>query len=72
MRCWENIHRTWQADAHLQTLYFREETRWPGYYYRADFKEMDEDNWKCFVNCVYDNEKDAWEMKKVPIKNFVK
>ncbi len=72
MRCWENIHRTWQADAHLQTLYFREETRWPGYYYRADFKEMDEDNWKVFVNCVYDNEKDKWEMKKVPILNFVK
>jgi len=70
MRCWENIHRTWQADAHLQTLYFREETRWPGYYYRADFKEMDEANWKCFVNCTLKDGK--WEMKKVPILSIVK
>jgi len=72
MRAWENIHRTWQADAHIQTLYFRKETRWPGYYYRADFTEMDEENWKCFVNCVYDAGSDKWELKKVPILSIVK
>ncbi|MDY0004568.1 MAG: adenylyl-sulfate reductase subunit alpha [Polyangia bacterium] len=71
MRCWENIHRTWQADAHLQALHFREETRWPGYYYRADFKGMNEEEWKCFVNCTYDAAKNRWEMKKVPILSIV-
>ena len=36
MRCWENVHRMWQAEAHVRTMLFREETRWPGYYFRAD------------------------------------
>jgi adenylylsulfate reductase, subunit A len=30
MRCWENTHRMWQAEAHVRTILFREETRWPG------------------------------------------
>jgi adenylylsulfate reductase subunit A len=65
-RCWENIHRMWQADAHLQTLLFRDETRWPGYYFRTDTPKMDQENWLAFANCTY---KDGqWEMKKVPVK----
>jgi adenylylsulfate reductase subunit A len=72
MRAWENIHRMWQAEAHIRTVSFREETRWPGYYYRADFKEMDEKNWKCFVNCIYDPEKKEWEMVKREILSIVK
>ena len=35
-RCWENMHRMAQAEAHVRTMLFREETRWPGYYFRAD------------------------------------
>jgi len=64
-RCWENFQRVWQAEAHVRTILFREETRWPGYYFRADKPKMDEANWKCFVNCTYKN--GQWEMKKVPI-----
>ncbi|MCK4746794.1 MAG: adenylyl-sulfate reductase subunit alpha, partial [Bacteroidales bacterium] len=30
MRCWENVHRLWQAESHMRTVLFREETRWPG------------------------------------------
>jgi len=68
-RCWENQHRMWQADAHLQTLLFREETRWPGYYFRSDTPKMDEENWLAFANCTY---KDGqWEMKKVPVKKLI-
>ena len=37
MRCWENVHRMWQAESHIRTILFREETRWPGYYMRTDF-----------------------------------
>jgi adenylylsulfate reductase subunit A len=51
-RCWENVHRMWQAEAHVRTMLFREETRWPGYYFRADTPKMDEANWKVFVNCT--------------------
>lgn len=64
MRCWENVHRMWQAEAHVRSVLFREETRWPGYYFRADFPKMDEDNWHCFVNCKWDPNTGEWEMMK--------
>jgi len=70
-RCWENIHRMWQADAHLRTLLFREETRWPGYYFRTDKPKMDQENWLAFANCTYDAKSDSWEMKKVPVKKLI-
>jgi adenylylsulfate reductase subunit A len=52
MRCWENVHRTWQGEAHMRTILAREETRWPGYYFRSDTPEMKED-WRLFVNCTF-------------------
>ena len=64
MRCWENVHRMWQAEAHARSVLFREETRWPGYYFRADKPKMDEENWKCFVNCKVDPKTGEWEMMK--------
>jgi len=67
MRCWENIQRMWQAEAHVRTILFREETRWPGYYMRPDFPKMNEKDWKCFANCKYDMKADKWEMIKRPI-----
>lgn len=67
MRCWENIHRMWQAEAHIRTVMFREETRWPGYYFRADFPKMDEENWLCFVNCKWDPNTGEWDVFKKPI-----
>ena len=71
MRCWENVQRMWQAEVHVHTMLFREETRWPGYYLRTDFPAIDEDNWKCFVNCTYDASNDSWEMIKRPILSLV-
>jgi adenylylsulfate reductase subunit A len=67
MRSWENVHRMWQAEAHVRTLMFREETRWPGYYYRADTPSMDDENWKCFANCRWVPSTGEWEMIKRPI-----
>ncbi len=67
MRCWENIHRMWQAEAHVRTVLFREETRWPGYYYRADKPKMDEEKWHVFANCRYDPATGDWQMKTRPI-----
>jgi len=67
MRCWENVHRMWQAESHVRTVLFREETRWPGYYYRADLPSMDEENWKCFANCRWTPSTGEWEMIKRPI-----
>jgi adenylylsulfate reductase subunit A len=67
MRCWENYHRMYQAEAHVRTVLFREETRWPGYYFRSDKPKMDP-NWLCFVNCTMDPKTEEWKMKKVPVK----
>jgi adenylylsulfate reductase subunit A len=67
MRCWENYHRMFQAEAHVRTVLFREETRWPGYYFRSDFPKIDENGWRCFVNCRYDATAGTWELSKKPI-----
>jgi len=69
-RCWENIHRMWQAEAHIRTILFREETRWPGYYFRSDTPKMDNDNWLCFVNCTYDPASGEWNLSKKDIWNI--
>jgi len=70
MRCWENIHRMWQAESHIRTMLFREETRWPGYYFRSDFPEMKAD-WKCFANCRWDPDEDTWELLKKEVIDMV-
>jgi adenylylsulfate reductase subunit A len=67
MRCWENVHRMWQAEAHVRTMLFREETRWPGYYVRADVPTINEENWLVFANCRCDPKTGAWEMIKRPV-----
>jgi adenylylsulfate reductase subunit A len=67
LRCWENVQRMWQAEAHARTILFREETRWPGYYRRADFPKMDEDNWHVFANCKWNPGSGDWEMIKRPM-----
>ncbi len=56
LRAWENYHRLLTAEAHMKHIQFREETRYPGFYYRMDKNFVDEENWKCFVNSVYDKE----------------
>ncbi|MFC2119531.1 adenylyl-sulfate reductase subunit alpha [Bacteroidota bacterium] len=70
MRSWENIHRMWQAESHVRTLLFREETRWPGYYFRSDKPTMDNENWDAFANCKYDPKSGNWEMIKRPVQRI--
>lgn len=67
MRCWENIQRLWIAESHLRHIRFRQESRWPGYYLRSDYPEMDETNWKVFVNSRWDPRTGEWEMTKKPV-----
>ncbi|MCR4378761.1 MAG: adenylyl-sulfate reductase subunit alpha [Rhodospirillales bacterium] len=66
MRAWENYHRMWAAEAHLRHILFREETRYPGFFYRTDFPDLNEAEWKCFVNSRHDPVTGEWAMKKVP------
>jgi adenylylsulfate reductase subunit A len=64
MRAWENYHRIWSLEAHAKHILFREESRYPGYYYRGDFLAIDDNNWKCFVNSKYDPKTGEWNCFK--------
>ncbi|WP_028844960.1 adenylyl-sulfate reductase subunit alpha [Thermodesulfovibrio thiophilus] len=66
LRCWENVHRTLSLEAHARHILFREESRYPGYYYRGDYDFVDDNNWRAFVNSVYDPASDTFTLKKVP------
>lgn len=71
MRAWENTHRMYQAEAHVRSILFREETRWPGYYFRSDIPTMDNENWKVFVNCRLNPGTGEWSMRKVPVISII-
>jgi adenylylsulfate reductase subunit A len=71
LRAWENYHRIITAEAHMKHIQFREESRYPGFYYRKDFDLIDEENWKCFVNSTYDRKSKKWSLKKVPHVDLV-
>jgi adenylylsulfate reductase subunit A len=72
MRAWENYHRMWTSEAHVRHLMFREETRYPGYYYRADFKEvLDQENWLVFTISKWDPATREWSIRKEPVQNWL-
>ncbi len=60
LRAWENYHRILTAEAHMKHIQFREESRYPGFYYRTDKNFVDEQNWHVFVNSVYDKNTKKW------------
>ena len=64
LRAWENYHRIITAEAHMKHIQFREESRYPGFYYRTDFNLVDEKNWHCFVNSIYDKNTKKWNCFK--------
>jgi len=64
LRAWENYHRIWSVEAHAKHILFREESRYPGYYYRGDHLAIDDANWKCFVNSKYDPKTGEWPVFK--------
>jgi len=71
LRAWENYHRVLTAEAHMKHIQFREESRYPGFYYRMDFNFVDEKNWKCFVNSTYDRKTKKWNVFKKPHVDLV-
>ncbi len=64
MRCWEIYHRIYTVEAHVRHIRFRKETRYPGFYYQADYPGQDDANWFCFVNSSYDKNTKEWTLKK--------
>jgi adenylylsulfate reductase subunit A len=71
MRCWELQHRAWTAEAHVRHMLARKETRWPGYYYRTDYPQLDDANWRVFVNSRYDPATGEWKTSQKPYVQLV-
>jgi adenylylsulfate reductase subunit A len=72
MRAWENYHRIWSLEAHAKHILFREESRYPGYYYRGDHLAIDDQNWKCFVNSKFDPKTGEWNCFKKDYVQLIK
>ena len=72
LRCWELAHRVWVGEAHMRHLLHRQETRWPGYYYRSDFPDLDDTNWRVFVNSKFDAGSNEWDVFTKPYVSILK
>jgi len=70
-RAWELQHRVLASESVTQHTMFRKETRWPGYYYRADHPKLDDTDWHCFTLSRYDRESGEWSMEKAPVHHFI-
>jgi len=70
-RAWELKHRLLTAQSVAQHTLFREETRWPGYYYRGDHMKLDDENWHCLTLSHRDPESGEWTMEKAPVYHLV-
>jgi len=70
MRAWEQYHRILSGEAHLRHILFREESRYPGYYYRADFLGIDDSKWRVFTISQYDKNTNDWKFETEPYKKL--
>ncbi len=64
MRAWEIIHRIWTVESHLRHIQYRKETRYPGFYYQADYPNQDDENWFAFTNSKFDPKAGTWDVFK--------
>ncbi|HSE00361.1 MAG TPA: adenylyl-sulfate reductase subunit alpha [Burkholderiales bacterium] len=70
-RVWELHHRLLSAESVTHHTLFREETRWPGYYYRGDHPKLDDQNWHCFTLSRYDRNTGKFAMEKAPVHHII-
>jgi len=71
LRAWEIIHRLYTVQAHTRHIQFREESRYPGFYYRGDFMGQNDEEWFCFTNSSYDKKTNEWTLKKEPYVKII-
>jgi adenylylsulfate reductase subunit A len=70
-RTWELHHRLLSSLSVTHHTLFREETRWPGYYYRGDHMKLDDANWHCFTLSHYDRRTGKFAMEKAPVYHII-
>jgi adenylylsulfate reductase subunit A len=70
-RAWELYHRILTGEAVARHTLFRQETRWPGYYYRSDYPKLDDDLWHVFTGSQYNAKTGEWQMSKLPVHHII-
>ncbi len=70
-RACELNHRVWTAESVTRHTLFRQETRWPGYYYRADYPKLDDTEWHVFTASQYDPKTGEWQLSKLPVHHII-
>jgi adenylylsulfate reductase subunit A len=70
-RAWELNHRVLTAEAVARHTLLRQETRWPGYYYRADHPKLDDAEWHVFTASEYDARTGEWRLSKLPVHHII-
>jgi len=71
LRAWELKHRFLASESVFQHTLFREETRWPGYYYRGDKMKVDDENWHVLTVSRRDPKTGEYTMEKTPLYHLV-
>ena len=71
MRAWELKHRAITSQCVTEHTLFREETRWPGYYYRGDYMKLDDKNWHCLTVSRRDPKTGKFTMEKMPVYHII-
>ncbi|MEJ2620809.1 MAG: adenylyl-sulfate reductase subunit alpha [Candidatus Thiodiazotropha sp.] len=71
LRAWELKHRHLASEAVIHHTLFREETRWPGYYYRGDHMKVDDTNWHVLTVSRRDPVTGEYTMEKAPLYHLV-
>ena len=70
-RAWELHHRVWTSESVTRHTLFRQETRWPGYYYRGDHPKLNDTDWHVFTASQYDPKTGEWHMEKLPVHHLI-
>ncbi len=71
LRAWELKHRHRTAECVIHHTLFREETRWPGYYYRGDKMKLDDENWHVLTTSKRNRNTGEYTMEKQPLYHLV-
>ncbi|MCK5809668.1 MAG: adenylylsulfate reductase subunit alpha, partial [Cocleimonas sp.] len=71
LRAWELKHRFLTSESVFQHTLFRKETRWPGYYYRGDAMNLDDEDWHVLTVSHRDPKTGAYTMQKAPLYHLV-
>jgi adenylylsulfate reductase subunit A len=71
LRAWELKHRILTSEAVMQHTLFRDETRWPGYYYRGDKMKLDDKNWHVLTVSHRNPETGEYTMEKAPLYHLI-